>query len=247
VPFEVFYPGWLLELSDRSEVRQIEALLHTAESCLVDAALALGGFASTTTDPPSGGLEAFKAGMRRRREVESIVRRELCIGEHEFGREEEISLETDRRILRQSIASGQLPREYAHRRRFLYAHSFVYSVNGFRNVLMQLARRSIGASVRPLIVNLDKALPDLAGVRNSTAHVDERIQRMARKNAITPNGGAVITDNLFGNGLRSMLADGTHGEVPVTMQSLEVCVDSFQQLVSALPWRGRPRLFPNPA
>lgn len=255
VPFEIIYPGTWLELADRGTASQAQAVLYAAESCLADAGLALGGFVATRLIAMPGGRETLEARAARRQQIELAVRQQLNISYHEFDRYDEIVLEVDRRMLRERYIAGQLPEGYARRRPFLYAKSFLYAIDGFRDVLVQIAKLGISSTVESLISEIDSRLPSLPHVRDSTAHADERVQGMAKgkiialkpvKNRmISAPGGALIVDALNGDSYGCTLADGSYGEVPVTRESFQLCVDVMQRLVHSLPWKGSPRVAPS--
>lgn len=254
VPFEIIYPGTWLELADRGTAFQAQAVLNTAESCLTDAGLALGGFMASRRIAMPRGREAWEARTVRRQQIELAVRRELNISNHDFDRHDEIALAVDRRMLRERYNAGQLPEGYARRRPFLYAKSFLYAIDGFRDVLVQITKLGISSTVESLISEIDYKLPSLPHVRDSTAHADERVQGMARgkpialksvKNRmISVPGGALIVDTLNGDNYGCTLADGSYGEVPVTHESFQLCVEVMQRLLQSLPWKGSPRVAP---
>jgi hypothetical protein len=260
VAFELIYPGTFVEIADRDEMQRVQALLHSGETCLVEAALALGGYVSACGVLPTSfdAKASWEARAAKRRELQSRIRQQLGVAEYDFTRHVEIALETERLMLRELFASGAMPHKYARQRPFLYAKSFLYSADAVRNVLVQLSKLStIAGAALPLIADLDAKLPGLTGVRDSTAHADERVQGMAHGKTISlkpvsnqfvqASGGVLISDTLMGDNFGSTLADGAYGEVPVTADTLSLCVSTFQRLLSALPWTGPPRLVPDPS
>lgn len=253
VPFEVTYPGTWLQLSDQQEAFEISGLLSHTGTCLVEAALTLGHYQEVRGIRPQ--RPDFERGIDRRRELELVIRAERGIPAYE--QYEEVRLEVDRRLLRADFASGALPREYAHHLPFVHAKSFVYSIDAMRAGLVQLRNFSVAAKIEPALVALDVALPSLSGVRDSTAHADERVRGLARKKPVNsqpvenrfisaPHGGVMVIGGLHGDNFSCTLANGTYGELLVTIASFNSCVEVFQRVLDNLPWHGPPRLFPSP-
>jgi hypothetical protein len=68
------------------------------------------------------------------------------------------------------------------------------------------------------------SIPDLRGVRNSSAHSEDRMRGLGRdKQPIVPNPlGFIMLENLHGTKFMSTMANGNLGKVDVTLDTLNL-------------------------
>lgn len=102
------------------------------------------------------------------------------------------------------------------------------------------------------IKTLEASVPALRHVRNSSAHVEDRMRRRGPgKTSIkpkpllegpiyAPQGEVMLIENLNGTRFGGTLADGSHGEIDVTAATLNHLVAGAQALAATFQWTGPP-------
>jgi len=100
----------------------------------------------------------------------------------------------------------------------------------------------------------DRHLPDLRGVRNTDAHLEDRSRGLGASgkplnlkgvdNQYVYAPGALSLQNLYGNRYGSTMADGSHGEVEVSYKTLIFAACVVQTIIDAFQWEGEPRTWP---
>ena len=257
VPYMLTYPGTWVDLPHRDAAHNISSLLHLIESNLTEAAISLGAYICSRNVPrPSRAAENWRQDVDASRVYEQRVRAEWGVGEHDFARFDEIRAEVDRRRLKEAFAANVLPEGYIHKMPFVHAKGFLTAAHTIRLALLQCIKiGAIQAQADTARDAIDAALPKLKGVRDSEAHVDERVQGMAWKKRIqlqplqnrminAPGGGVLIIGSLTGDNFGNTMEDGNYGEVPVTLDTFNLFVRVFQEFLDRLPWRGGPRVVP---
>jgi hypothetical protein len=250
IPCCLTYPGRGIDLPDPSVARDIDSLLHLLGGTLIEAAISLGAYidcrnmhVSTVTH------EQWRQNMDQQNAYQESVRAEWGINKFDFSRHAEVRAEADRRRLKDFFASGRLPQGYVNEMPRVHAKGFLTSAYLVRTVLKLCTEfDAIKAKAELAIAAIDATLPDLKGVRDSATHVDERELRRAGKKPILPQGGFMLIGNLnyIGDKFFNTLRDGTHGEVPVTVEAFDLLVKVTQDFFDALPWQGDPEVEPTP-
>lgn len=220
------YPGWQLTTPDpRSEIR---ALLGAAEDALLDALHALTLFEPTQM---SGWGEVDEATLK----TEEARYKELSAGMVGSGVDiVDARHAIDAMFDRERWARGQTPMRLPWRLSLIYARSFMHSLNRVRLLLRALAE-STGVPQVPG-ARLEDRLPGLAGVRDSSEHLGERLQRRSRNRPLTTP--VLLSENLVGNRLVSTMANGEIGEVEVSRASIQAAAECIQAAIDALAWIG---------
>jgi hypothetical protein len=259
VPYCLVYPGTWLDLSDHDAAREIASLLSLMESSLTDAAISLGAYIDSQNIPRHSADDhiARQEAANQRRIHEQLLKAEWGIGDLDFSRDDEIRTEVHRRRLNEAFTAGRIPNIYIHRMPFVHAMSFLVTAHTIRVALTQCAKFNyITVQADAAGSAIDAALPKLKGVRDSTAHVDERVQGMARKKKIqlqpiqnnfinSPQGGVLVIGSLNGDNFGNTMDDGNYGEVAVTRDTFNLFVKVIQEFVDKLPWRGWRRVVPH--
>lgn len=259
VPYWLTYPGTRVDLPDHKIAHDISSLLSVIESNLTGAAISLGAYIEGRKVPRRLGRsrEAWQQDVDARRVYEQLVRAEWGVGEFDFARHDEIRAEVDRRRLKDAFAANVVPDGYIHQLPFVHAKGFLTAVHTIRQALIQCAKiTAIQTQADAARGAIDIALPKLKGVRDSEAHVDERVQGMARRKQIqlqpvqnrmvnAPSGGVLIVGSLIGDNFGNTMEDGNYGEVPVTIETFNLIVRVIQELLDRLPWHGGPRVIPS--
>lgn len=251
------YPGtWLDHTGD--DAHQIQVLLYQAESDLVLASLALMLFQQQRSERVAGLDQAeWAARSEKRMVLEKEVKAELGLSDWDYSRQDEVRNEVSVRMVNAEAAEGRLPRSYQHQLPFLHAKSFLFALDGVRKTLLSLKRIGSSAAASDIAIGILAAgVPDLAGVRDSTAHADERSQGKARGKALpnvpvdsfgihAPGGGAIVISGLHGDVFHCTVEDGRLAGVAVNEGSLGAAFQAVQALLDALPWKGDSRIVPD--
>jgi hypothetical protein len=258
VPYCLTYPGIWVDLPDRDVAHDISSLLHLIESTLTEAAISLGAYIASRNIPRRSmrSAEACQQNVNASRLYEQRVRAEWGVSEFDFARYDEIRAEADRRHLKDAFAANVVPEGYISQMPFVHAKGFLTAAHTIRQALIQCAKiNAIQTQADVARVAIDAALPKLKGVRDSTAHVDERVQGMTRGREIqlqpvqnrmvrAPGGCVLIIGSLNGDNFGNTMDDGNYGEVPVTIDTFNLFARVFQEFLDKLPWRGGPRVVP---
>jgi hypothetical protein len=257
VPYWLTYPGTWIDLPDQDAARDIASLLHLIESSLTEAAISLGAYIACRNTPrrSMGNRAAWQQDVDARRVYEQQVMAEWGIGEFDFARYQEIRAEVDRRRLKDAFAANVVPDGYIHEMPFVHAKGCLTAAHTIRLALIQCTKiNAIQTHADAAGGSMDAALPKLKGVRDSTAHVDERVQGMARRKEIqlqpiqnrmvNAPGGVLIIGSLIDDNFGSTMEDGNYGEVPVTVDTFNLIVRVIQEFLDRLPWRGVPYVVP---
>jgi hypothetical protein len=258
--FCITYPGRSLATPDPQF--DVSRLLQLGESCLIDAALSLGMYLEAhenierlVRDNPRA---RWVQRIARLRQLEAQVQVQRGIDPHDMGARSEVGIEVDRLLLNEYAARGEMVEKYLQRRPFVHANGFLFSLDRLRKVFKQIASTGAAAAAgNAAEAALLAALPNLADVRNSGAHADDRMRfRDRRGRPLKPQGaqrdglqvppGALVFESLRNHNFGSTMNDGSFGEVPVTVEALQACVQCFQDLVNALQWTGESHVFPTP-
>ena len=176
-------------------------------------------------------------------------------------------VDAELRALQEESGNGRLPQAYQHRLPFIHAKSFLFAIDAIRKALSTLAGMPLSQGAgRSALDQLLAALPDSAGVRDSTAHADERSIGRVRNRPLNPQpilnggihapgGGVTVIGSLMGNRFCCTMADGELGCVEVSERSLVSAQTSIQALLNGLSWRhprsappsAKPKILPTPA
>lgn len=251
------YPGTWLD-HDGDDARHIQALLHQAESDLVLASLALMLFQQQRGQRDAGLDHAeWASRSEKRRVLEKEVKAELGLSDWDHARHDEVRDEVSVRMVKADAAEGKLPRAYQHQLRFLHAKSFLFALDGVRKTLLSLKQTSSSAAASDTALGILAAgVPDLAGVRDSTAHADERVQGKAKGKALpnvaiddfgirAPGGGTVVISGLHDDVFNCTVEDGRLAGVAVNERSLGAAYEAVQALLDGLSWKGGTRIVPD--
>jgi hypothetical protein len=159
-------------------------------------------------------------------------------------------------LRRQKWASGEVPMEYSQTLPRLYARSFLFSVWTIGRMLDRIARcDGVPEACRRIAAQFWAELPGLKGMRDSSAHVDERVDGMARGKKIetrpvdgglarVPGNSIMFIENLVNDTFVGTAEDGSLAEIEVSPKTMAVVQQRVQTLINAFSWRGVGRLRP---
>lgn len=151
-----------------------------------------------------------------------------------------------------------MPREYASRAQFAYAHAFLLAVDSAGKVLQVIADKpGLPAPVESMHDKFSDTFPTVVGLRDTTQHVEDRGRGLGKggkplqlqpvdNQVLRAPGGALVIDALNGSVFGSTMADGHYGEIDVSNATLTNLQTLLQELLDALPWSGDSRESPRP-
>ena len=278
VIFQVVKPGtWLNGVADRQASFNIEGLIRNLIDIFYEANLNLnlfneeiGIFRQRIAQRSSFDHDLMDSNFDLERSEDDSIYEEI---EREFASEGKVfnRYSNDVQILfkmRKNIKAferGGIPRELNDKKKFLYAKSFLFSLDSFDRFLGVLSKeKGVPDSVISIHKRINQEFPDLRGVRNSTHHLEDRSRglgnfdrntkqiKVLQPQPITnggihaPQGNILVLNSLFGTKYACTMADGHLGEVDVSSESLSKLHSILQDVLSSFSWKGRVEIYPNP-
>jgi hypothetical protein len=165
--------------------------------------------------------------------------------------------DTVRAAFDQREARRRGPLRYALRAVFITARSFTASLALLQRTIIALCEYDFEPDVKAKLEAASDAfavaLPGLKHVRDSSAHVEDRVRWQAKFGAkITPKpvsnsfvhapgGGVMVVEAMNNESYGGTIADGTYAEVAVTDATTEIARVAVQAVYDALPWCPGPR------
>jgi hypothetical protein len=260
---EITIPGTWLDSEDRDWSWTIEAQLTSLVSHFFEANTALNLFDECRVARPSSEIrELWERDTKRRCEIERAIEGERGLTGHRRwemspSERDAIRFEAEVRFKREQWESGRVPREFEHNLPFLYARAFLYALDAFDRGLGVLANEpAVPGGLRALHAEMEKAFPDLRGVRNTAAHIEDRARglgagqkpldlRAITKGGINIPGGALVLSNLHGSRYGSTMSDGRFGEIDVSLESMERLKRILDGVLQSFRWKDLPQHKPS--
>lgn len=256
--FEITTPGTWLVSDNREWAWKIQNLLTSLTSQFIEANLALNLFTEAIlTQHQQTDLEEWQLDNQRKREIEEKLAKEYGL---EHCHNENIRFEAEIIFKREKWTAGCKAREFTHNLPFLYAKSFLYSLDSFDKFLNVIAAEEYTPKIlSSLSSRLTEHFPDLRGVRNTVQHIEDRsrflgagrkpknldLKPISNSAIHAPNGGVLVLNQLNGTKYGSTKADGDYGEVDVSPESMEKLQSILQETLEAFPWHGPMQHHPN--
>ncbi len=148
-------------------------------------------------------------------------------------------------FMRREMEMGKFPEKYQFKLIFIYAKSFLYSLDRIDKLFRVMKdEKDSPTDIAKAYNKFKLAFPNLRGVRNSSAHIEERIRGLAKNKPIFPNGGDIELENLSNNKFSSVMEDGRKGEVEVSFNSITSARDCIQIAINSFNWVGSPKISP---
>jgi hypothetical protein len=256
--FLIRYPGSWLDLADRDAERRISNSISTLEYQATDAFVALNLFLPELSAPDREARRRTRdREAAERSRVEADLRAELGEARY-YADHTAVSEEVERRAKNDRWARGETPHSYTARCKFIYAHAFLYAVDGFGKVLATLAKDPAGAArLSESSERHRAAFPGTTDVRDSAQHIEDRGRGYDRKgkpldlkpivNSVinAPNGGVLILGSLFRDQLTYTASSGSQASISISVDSAKQIQARFQEVLDAFPWKGPARLLPD--
>ncbi len=245
---EIIYPGTWLDFPDRDLAFELEGMLRNFEDRVAEAAIAL-----TMLESSAGSRTDIRAEWERdaniRQEVDNHLRAE--VGDAYYHDVDRYRLESERRVLRKKAELGVVPQSYGHKVPFIHSHSFVYAVDSFGRFLDEICNYDVTPKGAIEARNeFDRALPMVRKIRNSAMHLEDRSRGYAstndkRKGKRMDVQGFLGLSNLEGNLLCYTIDDGTYQKIAISQETLQVLVETINNVLHAFPWKGPPHVAPS--
>lgn len=190
---------------------------------------------------------------QRRSEIEKLVISEFNL-KYPYDHER-IFFETEKILRKEKLESGVVPVFVNQSPQGIYAKAFLTAFALIKKIIDQLRREEGTPDALDEIFNLlNSYFPHLTDVRNSTQHVEERIQGMAHgkkiklkpitAGAFTSPTGSMVIGSFDGSKFLATKADGELGEIDVSFESLEKMGEVIQKLLDAFEWSGYKEILP---
>jgi hypothetical protein len=272
---ELSYPGIRIADPDEQRAQNTLTLFYLAERELTQATMALNMFEQELIrvrkmmmeDRPSNPAFRKKrdAEAQRRQEIESHIRSQEGFGAFDYTGFLELRKRVETAFRHEQWSNGVLPGEYQTILPFMYARLFLLSVESIWKLISALEHQSeivaeghsLGnvVAIRHAKASFHKAFPDLKGVRDTTAHLEDRgrgLDRNRKSLDLKPvsnrlfnaPAGVLAIESLNGNRIGSTMSDGNYGEVEVSIETLRVVQESLQAIIDAFNWEGPSRHSP---
>ncbi|WP_186132487.1 hypothetical protein [Burkholderia gladioli] len=262
--FELTIPGRWLVMEDRRASWEITNFIDHIKGAFFSANISLCDFNNSETMSRAMHDKSDRLAMReerRRRSSEMYEKRSVQLGRLGGKRASELMDEIDLDIRREDWARGIEPDVFTHKRSFIYAKSFVYSLDDFSNFLKIFSSMDqVPSSISLIYKELLEKFPALRGVRNAAHHPEDRMRGIKFEkgrevlidikeidNGIlrSPAGsGNIINENLFGTQFAVLTTDGTQGSIDISPSTLAYFRDIFHLIVNEFKWKGGPIVEP---
>jgi hypothetical protein len=260
------YPGVFLDWQGQGTGNRdsfaVQNLLHAIEAELASCAVALDDFDKASREPQAVDLQSARKQWEEERDLRTRIFDEIAkergLDTFSAHQDKDVALAASRSFHELQLAKGIEPAAYRDRRPLVYARAFVLSTDLIVKLVSSLSKvAGIPPGVDQVLTSLDQAFPGLRHLRNSSAHLEDRVQAVDKKGKtinskpyagpgiVTGGGqGGMILEALEGTRFTSTLADGGHGSLDISADTLSVLVAHAQRVVDLLPWRGSPQIFP---
>ncbi|WP_162890637.1 hypothetical protein [Salinibacter ruber] len=255
---ELTYPGTWLDYEDDEWSWEMRKLVQMLENPLTEACLALALFEQQRAKPrDKPDREQWEEDSNRRREIEKELEAELNVDPFDPEARQELYSSVERELKREKWESGELPKQYSHRLIFMHAKSFLFAVDRIEKILGAIAEKDgVPDEVVEAKDAFEDIFPDLRGVRNTVAHIEDRgrgldhrkedldLKPVQNRLVNAPGGGALILESLNGNEFGSTMSDGHYGEVEISLENIVKVCECIQNVIDALEWRGPQMHYP---
>jgi hypothetical protein len=234
-----------------------DAIFTNLKAAFVEATVALNSFEIEHAREPESDESASDAEWHRLREVESQLEGELGASRFDIKARLKIMLRAKTVVQREKWQAGKTPEDFQRIRHSLYAKSFLFAIDRISMLLAAMERLPCSrVEVAKAAATFKANVPDLRGVRNSSAHIDERIQGIGgNRKPLTlqpvnepeiqaPLGGVFLSEAFLNRRFSSTMGDGHLGTVEVSPETLEHAREAIQSCIDVFTWHGFPEYIP---
>ncbi|EHO05399.1 hypothetical protein HMPREF9714_03337 [Myroides odoratimimus CCUG 12901] len=202
------------------------------------------------------GIKDYKSDSLIRLEISEVVKSKY-INYTYPDKSEKINNDIEIEIKRYKWNQGEIPKNFIHKKIFLYAKAFLFSIDNFeREVEMLYKEPLLKNKIKPLKIRIKEIFPSLRQVRNSAHHFEDisrgqsfgaKIDLQPINNGViyAPHGGVIVMNQLNGNKYGNTLSDGTFGEVEISPDKIKELQIALQDFLNSLEWKGSIDILPN--
>jgi hypothetical protein len=253
VIFELLKPGHQLELLDNREKNfKLERLVDHLINTFFESNIALNLYLQEK-ERKSNDLKNIEVDWEKDRAITEEIRKNI---EKQYNQDEvftkfnEIHSKTQKELKIEKWKNGEIPKDFNNKIIFIYAKTFLFSLDNFEKQFDKLlAEEGVPHNAKILYKKFKDSFPKLRDLRNSAHHFEDRIRGMAHSKKIdlkpidnsaiyAPNGGILVLNSLNNDNYGGVLADGTLGEVEVSVSSVSKLQEILQEFLYLLPWTG---------
>lgn len=245
---ELFKDGNWIDNEDNQLACNVERIIEQLESCFNEALVSLILFDREkekfldTTKLKKEWLED----REKRLQIQATVEHEFDLSV--FGNYDKLSKKVESILNQEKLNEGKLPSYLQNSLSFIYAKSFLYSLDTIAKLINTLSNQ-IGDSAELSKINsmMCENFPDLLHVRDSSHHIEDRVLGKQRKkfielqpidsDGIKTDGGALVLSHLSGSSFSCTMFDGHLGKVDVTRESLNIVRDIIQRVIDSFKWK----------
>jgi hypothetical protein len=203
------------------------------------------------------GRQQLEQDQKLRANIERQYKEKL--GEEAYYRDyDNLSMQIELEIQKNKWQDGVLPRKYILQLPWIYAHSFLFSLDSLGKFLDVLAKdEKLSKVVRTIRDDFYTALPPLKEIRNSATHredrsrgLDRNSERLKLQPVNTPtihmsnDSTALMLGTLNGNKLGYTINNGSFQEIEISQTTLIIAHKSLQKLIDSFKWEGPRRFTP---
>lgn len=263
--FELYTKGSFVQFGDDKAASELDAMLRALISSFYEANTSLNLFnveqeclrASFKTEPKDA-LKIFQEKQQRSNEIRFSIQDKY----DQFDYHDQLRMMNDIEMTmkHEDWARGIPPREMAHNKIFIFAKSFLYSLDTMHEILKVISfYPEVPDEIKEVLRSFDASFPALREVRNSAHHMEDRVRGIkgVGKNkapivfqpvdggGMKLNNGAIILNNLHHTKYGCTMSNGHYGEVDVSIESLGLVRDLIQRVLDVFDWKGREAYYPN--
>ncbi|MEJ8326050.1 hypothetical protein WKI40_23250 [Kosakonia sacchari] len=248
---ELHCKGSLVSVTDENRRHELQSILTSLIDCFFEANTSLNLFNNELENKHKkisfDALE-IKSSWEERRdrlieiEKEIQVKYDTC----DYDSHGRMLYEANVILKKEEWSREIPPRQMNHNRIFIFAKSFLYSLDTIREILRVISENENASSERvEIFKSMDASLPELREVRNSAHHLEDRIRGIGKhKKKISLQSSGLVLNNLVGTKYGCTMADGDYGEVDVSSETLEIVQKIVQRALDSFEWIGEPNHFP---
>lgn len=241
--FEITYPGDKIAIENHENVKEIKHMIRLMESQFRQAVIALNLFRTKNAN-------SIRSEQRTKKIDDQEMLRQKLNKKYQKQYEDNLTIQSrfkvqkkiEREILRHQWKTSKVPLEYEVDLLLIYAHAYVYALDGFAKILNKLKKINEKNSTR--ITNLYdmfvKNLPLLKGVRDSALHIENRGRRRDRHDKLIPTN-LFVYRVLSNNGLMYTTEKGNNAEIEINQKNTELVRQILQKVINSFDWTGLPR------
>ncbi|EPB2247024.1 hypothetical protein ACRC59_000346 [Citrobacter youngae] len=245
---ELFKDGNWIDNEDSQLACNAERIIKQLESCFNEALVSLILF--------DREKEKFSDTTKLKKEWSEDREKKIQIQasiEHEFDlsvfvNHDKLSRKVESIFNQEKLNEGTLPSFLQNSLPFIYAKSFLYSLDTIEKLINTLSNQiSDSAELSAIKGLMSENFPDLLHVRDSSHHIEDRVLGKHRKkvielqpidsDGIKTDGGVLVLSHLSGSSFSCTMFDGHLGKVDVTRETLNIVRDIIQRIINSFKWK----------